>query len=663
MAGIFLIVALASAMADDIEGGGFGPPSRSKKRAADAQSARGAANDPSALRMAITTTPAPSSRVQPGEAQTVDKAQIAGELRQSSAPQNGTGILRLAIMVNGKPGAAHLILQDAAGKMLANLPRLPGGWAEGELSLRLPAGYYNVTASAGPRSFPWQGAVEVKPNAVEHCVANIAAYGDVSDLGWRLCDPYVEIGIDLSPCARFPAVFDDLFIAARGEGLEVAGFAGLWDLLAPQGKTYGEMINGQEMLTQAIRQAAAAHLLGLAATAENEATCGFFYTLSPTPLRLAANSSLRTRLSEVRDRGGAVVVHRVAECIYGDGGRGDIEAAAAFILRLFTGPIFQAMDIGGDSRDLEIWQALLQMGYRLPAIAGGPGQIAPRGSHIPAAGCYVLLPPQACGPSAFFTSLQSGRIVVSNGPFIRLLVDGAGVGDTIPPSSASRQVLIEAIASSYAGDEIDGIELIYNGSSLGKWAGAPAQKGIRIRALQEFGEPGWIIAHYRSRRRDLWAFTNPIYVQSGRLGQPPPIAGDLTILLCDRQSGAALAGTAEVWSGGACCATFSLSALGQRIAVPFDAALRIVAAGYAVREIWPSEEISLRGRLSSILAARPPAAWLAPETLQACRDAMANLSLIVALERDTAAVDAGEAEIDGRQRGAAEDANCPALAR
>ncbi|MCX7935431.1 MAG: hypothetical protein N3A66_09250, partial [Planctomycetota bacterium] len=74
--------------------------------------------------------------------------------------------MRLAIEVDGKPGVARLMVQDPAGKTLANLPGLAGGWADSDFTLRLPAGYYNLTALAGPRTFPWQGVVEVKPDAV-----------------------------------------------------------------------------------------------------------------------------------------------------------------------------------------------------------------------------------------------------------------------------------------------------------------------------------------------------------------------------------------------------------------------------------------------------------------------------------------------------------------
>ncbi|MCX7934343.1 MAG: CehA/McbA family metallohydrolase, partial [Planctomycetota bacterium] len=412
-----------------------------------------------------------------------------------------------------------------------------------------------------------------------------------------------------------------------------------------------------------LQQCQARNFLGLVASAESEADGGFFYTLSAAPFRAPPGGSLRARLAEIRDRGGAAVIHNVADRIYGIAGQGKIKEAAAFILHLVTGPIFQAIDIGSDRRDLETWQALLQMGYRLTALAGGPGQIAPSGENMPAPGCYALLAPQASKPEDFLAAIAAGRIVASNGPFIRLLVDGAGIGDTIPPSSAPRQVLIEALASSYDGDEVAEVELIYNGENVGKWEGAAAQKGIRIWAMQEFSEPGWILAHYRSRRSDLWAFTNPIYVQSGRLGQPPPIAGDLMVFIRDRETEAALPGAVEVWSAGARCAAFNVTAKGQCIAVPFDARLRISSDGYLAKELWLAEEPALRRRLAEILARHPPAAWLAPETIQACRAALADLTLVVALERDAAAVDADGAERSLRQASAAEDANRSGLSR
>ncbi len=163
---------------------------------------------------------------------------------------------------------------------------------------------------------------------------------------------------------------------------------------------------------------------------------------------------------------------------------------------------------------LRLWYHLLNCGFRLPATAG-TDRIGPE-EPVGHQRVYVKLTAPLTYPG-WIEGLRKGRSFVTNGPMIRLAVDGLGPGETL--KLGQRKVLrIEARAISLR--PFERLEIVVNGKTA---ASAPARaEGRRARVALDYpaGRSLWIAARCMGGSPEetsiwthpLFAHTNPVYV-------------------------------------------------------------------------------------------------------------------------------------------------------
>jgi hypothetical protein len=173
------------------------------------------------------------------------------------------------------------------------------------------------------------------------------------------------------------------------------------------------------------------------------------------------------------------------------------------------------------------WYRFLNLGYRLPVVAGTDKMSAE--VPIGAVRAYVhLLSDEALTFDAWATAVRAGRTFVTSGPILELSVDGREPGDVVRMTSPGRlDVTIRARAAQQV---ITDLELVVNGRIVAATQAAPGTAELALHEAIEIRAGAWIAARARSGHEIVSAFqtsmaahTSPVYVEvDGRRFVPSP---------------------------------------------------------------------------------------------------------------------------------------------
>lgn len=168
---------------------------------------------------------------------------------------------------------------------------------------------------------------------------------------------------------------------------------------------------------------------------------------------------------------------------------------------------------------LPLWYRLLNAGLYLPLV-GGSGKDGNR----TALGGVRTLTPAGTYPE-WVEHVRAGRTVATNGPFLRLTVNGQMFPTRIRQDTAA-PLRIEAEAAS--GAPFDQLEVVANGSVVA--AGRPSAPDVyraTLKTEQTLPAGGWVAARCRGSAKSelyphvpVFAHTAAVAVEVG--GQPPP---------------------------------------------------------------------------------------------------------------------------------------------
>jgi len=490
------------------------------------------------------------------------------------------------------PRAARVAVQDVRGKTVGGLPGLGWIWVDGSFRAALPEGGFNIFLSSGPRVATWRGALKVETDAPVCRHQVLGAFPPRTHPDWWLCDPFVQAdaGQENEECYSFSRL-SEVALAARGEGVELVGLAGGWNLRTREG-SYRSLPDGASRLMRGLAKTRDERFLGVFAWSWERLGHGRVYALEPRPApaatRPATASCLYETVTRIHDRGGVAVAAHPLGALLDETHPGAAGVARELLFAFLAGRGVDAIDVSRRGDDLRFWWMLLNEGYCVTALGGGPDMGPTAKIDVPATGCYVQMEPDAPEPSGVLAAVREGRIVVSNGPFVSLKVDGLGTGATVSPSDGLRTIYVEALSSADRADSIKRVDLIYNGECLRTLSGCRAQRTLRTQVRDTLPEAGWVAARYYSTKDALWAMSNPVYVRAA--GQTPPRAATahITAHLADAQSGRALHGTLEVWNLGARIQEIPLQGQPVTLDLPPTVRLRFQAPGYApqTRSLW-----------------------------------------------------------------------------
>ncbi|MFC1737080.1 CehA/McbA family metallohydrolase [Candidatus Hydrogenedentota bacterium] len=171
---------------------------------------------------------------------------------------------------------------------------------------------------------------------------------------------------------------------------------------------------------------------------------------------------------------------------------------------------------------VELWQALLNCGFRLPGAAGTDCFLNHGiNAAILGTGRVYVKTGDKLTYRDWVDELRAGRCFVTNGPMVEFDLGGSEPGDAIDLSSGeSRNVTVTITGSSQY--PLDSIQLVRNGEVIAETSLQGAKDG-KLKEKITLTGPGWYQALVSGGRQDdvamgsLFAATSPIYVtQNGR---------------------------------------------------------------------------------------------------------------------------------------------------
>jgi hypothetical protein len=189
----------------------------------------------------------------------------------------------------------------------------------------------------------------------------------------------------------------------------------------------------------------------------------------------------------------------------------------------------QALAPGLDDPAVLEWYRFLDLGYRLPIVAGTDKMSA----EVPVGAVRAYVHLLSDDPLSFDTwaaAVRAGRTFVTSGPILELAVDSHEPGDVIRMRSAGR--LEAAVRVRAAQPVITDLELIVDGRVVAA-AAAGGVTSLELHETLEIGAGAWIAARSRSGdviesafTTSMAAHTSPIYVEvDGRPFIPKAEAG------------------------------------------------------------------------------------------------------------------------------------------
>lgn len=507
------------------------------------------------------------------------------------APPSGeeTSTLRFRLRRGGHPAAGRLTILSQDGELLDPLPGFPFRWIRSDDEITVPPGGYTLRIEAGLRTSPWMGLASIRPGDTIEVEAELEAYSSTSQIGWHAVDPFLYAYTRPPTPGRYAYPDPDAIrLAGAADDIRVLGVSHAWNLPGPEGIPFARMEDGTGALARALEGPPGEACTLFSAWTLSHPEAGRFYVLEPTPSppaqRFVDGGDYAPLFARIHDRRSVIVISHPTGVIEDPAQGTTAEVAGDFLFHTLAGPLYDAIDIRRRGADLDLWQMLLQQGYRIPAVGGGPGIRLPTGVDLPEPAMVVELPRRDVTFPHLRDAIRAGRSVVGTGPFIRIYVDGIGSGGSVPVVNRPRHVFVDAYATSDPEDSIAGFEIVYNGRVIHTWEGGHKQKTVsgHTRPLR-LDEPGWILARYRSTAADHWAITNPVYIGEDR--QPRPLLAVATVRVFG-SGGEPLDATVEVFQFGTrILRRESAGGEGVVLRVPATARVRVSAPGHAAREV------------------------------------------------------------------------------
>jgi hypothetical protein len=203
--------------------------------------------------------------------------------------------------------------------------------------------------------------------------------------------------------------------------------------------------------------------------------------------------------------------------------------------------VFNGFDLGNVSAvtlNLESWFELLNAGYHYAGVGNSDShRMSVQWAGYPRT--YVRVPnddPAVVTVNDIVKGLKAGAVMVSNGPFVRVGIDGHGPGETVTIKNHRARIDVKIDTAGWI--TVDRIGVIVDGHEAVSQGLVLPQNGQRIQVSipLEVADDAWVVVIVRGDtpldlvlpRKDALplAFTNPIYVDADGNGrfQPKPVA-------------------------------------------------------------------------------------------------------------------------------------------
>ena len=163
--------------------------------------------------------------------------------------------------------------------------------------------------------------------------------------------------------------------------------------------------------------------------------------------------------------------------------------------------------------EYDLWYAMLNCGWRLPASTGSDWFICSANRvYVDTGGAFEA--------DDWFSGLKAGRTFITNGPAVFLDIDGTKPGDVLELEPGVRAEVRVAWESFYA---VEQIQVICNGNVVYEQAFRGEEETHRGEVVTDLRitHDAWVAARLGSNSRDsffqpIYAHTSPVYITTGR---------------------------------------------------------------------------------------------------------------------------------------------------
>lgn len=456
------------------------------------------------------------------------------------------------------------LYEDTGGDLI--LGSASYAYVPGTFSIRLPAGEVEVEVVAGFGRRPLRTALTIEPSTrrLELALERVV---DLHARGWVAADSHVHFVAPSTALLQAAAEDVDLvnLLATQWGDLYTSVVDLPWGTMAdPSGRRL--VVVGTENRQNVLGHLA---LLGARQPTHPLASGG------PPEGRMAG--ALEVLLADWAERcraAGGLVIGAHFPLPYA-------EIAADIVAGRIDAIEAQALSPGLDDPAIVEWYRFLDLGYRLPIVAGTDKMSA----EVPVGAVRTyshLLSDEALTFDGWAAAVRAGRTFITSGPLIELTVDGREPGDVIRLGGPAS---LETVARVRAAQPVIGdLELLVNGRVVAAThadGGARTDGGVTQLTLREdirIDAGSWIAARSRSPYQiesafttSMAAHTSPVYVEvAGRPLVPSPEDARVVeqVILGARTWVAELAAVAEPAERARMVAFFdaSLQALSERMA-------------------------------------------------------------------------------------------------
>ncbi len=418
----------------------------------------------------------------------------------------------------GEPLAVNMYLQDARGR-LRFPPKLPK-WKDhfsfdGSVILKLPTGNYTFQLERGPEYQIRSGHFEIQPdsNGLENLT--LRRFVDMKQEGWWSGDLHIH-----RPIEELPLIM-------RAADLHVAPVITWWNdqnywqdkplpetlLEQPHTEFFYRVMAGEDE-----RQGGALLYFNLDKPLElPNRSREREYPPMTRFLNLAHESSTRVHVDLEKPFWWDVPVWLATEKVHSIGlAHNHMQRAGMLANEAWGKPRDKTFYPGPRGNGLwsqDIYYHILNCGIRLPPSAGSASGVLP--NPLGYNRVYVHCP-EGLTWDSWWQGLRQGRVVVTNGPVLRPLVNGQYPGHVFRGEPGDT-VLLEPSLNLALRDKINYLEIVQNGQVVHEVRLDEYRNRKGTLPPVEFQHSGWMLIRAVCATEDTFRFasTGPYYVEFG----------------------------------------------------------------------------------------------------------------------------------------------------
>ncbi len=405
---------------------------------------------------------------------------------------------------------ARVVIKRTDGEFLTVIYRkCPGFWCDGKFEIPVPSGNISIEVIHGFEYVPAILEHFVKPGQILQIDFFLKRNVNLREMGWYCGENHFHIVHGEKKC---PADFELASLISRAEGLDYINVTYFWDST--------EKMYSSDYLSEVCKQFSeidfcmhwnieykkpGGHICSL-----NEATYN--------PELIEADMPNFELAHRIHQNGGIVIYAHPNRWWkeYGNGSGFVSNIAYELPFDTLSGPVYDVIevmsDIADNPLDQGLWYLLLNLGYRIPAIASSDVALDRPDTLIPGTFRTYSYIEGGFSISKLTEAIRRGRNFVTSGPLIFFSIDSHIPGDVLCPDSKRFSAKIKAFARAGNSEYLSSIQLIRNGEIVENiFLKDKCKQNFEIEFDISEQEESWYIAKCYGTDSKQVAFTNPIY--------------------------------------------------------------------------------------------------------------------------------------------------------